>query len=201
MEKIVQNLCEIHNQIQDYKYLLNFKENSDDIRLIGLEFIRKQVIITLELMNFYFKIWKRNELFSNIRIDQLSIIEKNQLKFGNAERVNYATRSLYVFSFSTFDYCIKECGKQFSNLPASLEVMKKVNQKKFPSINLYDIIKGSSIIFSEEESNTFNKLRKIRNWMVNNNSIAEEIPKIISIGNQITFIQLKVQITRSRFIH
>jgi len=138
--------------------------------------------LTLELLTYYFKIWKRPPPPS------LSSDEIERLRKENAQRVLTITKWAFVSALSLIEYSAKETLKIIKD--KSFKQLREKLQQDEP-VYLRTIMKKSqeTKLIDEKQYKTWKTLIKIRNVIVHNNAIADINAKFEINDMKITFIK------------
>ena len=118
--------------------------------------------LTLELLDHYYRIWRKPTIITTRDIEDLERSKKE-----NAERCILITKWLFIDSISSIEFSMKESIKLCPNT---------LFKKKGKRVYLSSIVKKSKSIhlMGNDSIKAWNLILRVRNLVVHNNAIADQ---------------------------
>jgi len=182
LEKLLQTLRTIREKLRVYgDWLTRINPKIPN----SFNMIFNDTTLTLELLHYYFQLWKSPPP------PLLSVDEIKRIKEENAQRVLEITKWAFISTLSNVEYSAKETlktvsEKSFKQLREMLRGSKRVYlraiMKKSREIGLID----------EKQYKTWQGLIEVRNAIVHNNAIADIDAKYEINDMEVIFIKGKM---------
>ena len=120
--------------------------------------------LSLELLDFYSRVWKRPFVGSKNDV--------KKLKQENGQRCIDQTKMLFIGATSSIEFCAKESVKLHPKSTVGQAIIKLAAKRR---IYLSDVVRISSNqkLFSKQEKYKWDRLIWLRNILVHNNGIAD----------------------------
>lgn len=176
MEKLIKQVWETRNICKEYHEkldkVLEIKNGKIDFRTGCFGMIFNQATLTLELLGYYYKIWRR----PNISLYLTEEKKKQQIVKENSERCMEISKMLFISSMSSIEFSIKNSILLYPRSRLYKFYIKQQKRKKF--ISLGNILNESKYFMDIKEYKLWEFLRVVRNSTVHNNSISDRSMKI-----------------------
>lgn len=166
MEKLLDHLLEIKNKSEKYGLDMEkrLKAPPNDPRCTCFIIIYNKSVLTLELLEYYYNIWKNK--FSGLK-DNLEKIRKE-----NAERCIEQTKMFFIGVLSAMEFFAKQSVKLYSTTPIGQAINQLEGKKRiYLSIIIMESYKLGLI--SNDEKYKWERIIWLRNLLIHNNGIAE----------------------------
>ncbi len=188
MEKLIEQLFRIRNFCRDYHKkldkVLGIKNNKEDIRTSCFPGIFNKATLTLELLSYYDKIWKKTIKYFKGEEKRKQTIKEN------AERCIEISKMLFISSMSAIEFSTKNSILLYPKSRLYKFYIEQQKRNRFVSLN--NILKESKYFINVREYELWEFLRVVRNSTVHNNCIADRSIKIKIDGRSFELEQDKM---------
>lgn len=144
MEKLISQAWELRKKCEEYAGLLSQNYDDDDPRVACFNMIFNETTLTIELLDYYYSIWKNSKTSLNQE-------EINRIREENAQRCIVATKALFIGAISNIEFNIKNTIRLYLDHPLTESIDR---QEK--------LIEHFDLIYSELDEGAQDKLRKFR---------------------------------------
>lgn len=173
MKELIDQIIRIRGKCEQYgKELekeLASKAVPNDPRYACFAMIFNRSTLNWELLSYYYRVWRQSHKFN-------SKSELERLRKENGERCMELTKSLFVDSMSSIEYCAKESIKLYSTSSITNEINKISLTRPRHTYYLSDVIRESMKceLISQQEKEKWDRIIILRNLVVHNNGIADK---------------------------
>ena len=180
MERLMKQLASLRTKCKRFGDELEIKTTTSDLRSGCFAMLFNSTTLTLELLSYYYGIWKRTYTMTKEQIERS--------KEENAQRCMEITKMQFILAISNIEYCMKEVLDMYPRHSLAKWCCK---QKR---IYLSGIINESKKIrlIDDKEHRFWDCILKVRNVVVHNNAIADFSKTYQINGLTISFVKGKM---------